>query len=124
MQSFPPTIVIRHRKENLKKCSLRGLEQHKDFRFFSYPKDPLPDLNGYFLLAVGAPPLTAEDKAHGLLLLDGTWRYAEKMIQKVDSHVKLYCARAQIEDLDCAQYNLFLMGTQPVQAMDKGGSHL
>lgn len=37
MQSFPPTIVLRHRKENLKKCSLRGLESRQDFLFFTYP---------------------------------------------------------------------------------------
>ena len=51
--------------------------------------DSLPNLNGYLLLAVGAPPLKKEDNAHGLLILDGTWRYAEKMMKMVDSHVQI-----------------------------------
>lgn len=81
MQSFPPTVVIRHCRENLKKCSLRGLESRADFLFFTYPTFPkaLPDLTGYILLTLDAPPLTIEDAGSGLLLLDGTWRYAEKM---------------------------------------------
>lgn len=76
---FPPTIILRHRKENLKKCSLRGLEQHPDFRFYSYPKDQLPDLSGYFLLAMNAPVLEETDRNLGIFLIDGTWVYAERM---------------------------------------------
>ena len=41
MLSFPPTVILRHRKENLKKCSLRGLEERPDIHFFTYPKDIL-----------------------------------------------------------------------------------
>lgn len=81
MQLFPPTVVLRHHKENLKKCSLRGLEVREDFCFFSYPKAILPDLSGYILLAIDAPPLTTQDAQRGLLVLDATWRYAEKMLQ-------------------------------------------
>lgn len=81
MQLFPPTVVLRHRKENLKKCSLRGLESRADFRFFSYPNPILPDLTGYIVLEIDAPPLTANDADKGLLLLDATWRHAEKMVK-------------------------------------------
>jgi pre-rRNA-processing protein TSR3 len=84
MQPFPPTIVWRHRRENLKKCSLRGLESRPDFRFFSYPNMGLPDLNGYILLDLEAPVLTNEDCQLGLLILDATWRYAETMSRKVN----------------------------------------
>jgi pre-rRNA-processing protein TSR3 len=76
---FPPTIILRHRKENLKKCSLRGLEERPDFRFFTYPKDYLPDLSNYFLLTIDAPLLNEADKNLGLFLIDGTWSYAELM---------------------------------------------
>jgi pre-rRNA-processing protein TSR3 len=31
-----PTIILRHRRENLKKCSLRGLECRPDCLFFTY----------------------------------------------------------------------------------------
>jgi rRNA small subunit aminocarboxypropyltransferase len=76
---FPPTLILRHRRENLKKCSLRGLESREDCHFFTYPQGALPDLSNYLLLTLNAPPLTKEDASFGLLLIDGTWRYAEKM---------------------------------------------
>ena len=76
---FPPTVILRHRKENLEKCSLRGLEERSDFRFFTYPKAILPDLSVYFLLTLDAPQLTAADQDLGIFLIDGTWRYAELM---------------------------------------------
>jgi len=81
MKYFPPTIILRHRRENLKKCSLRGLESRQDMLFYSYPlKQQLPDLTGYVVLALNAPPLTLEDADKGIFLIDGTWRYAEKML--------------------------------------------
>jgi pre-rRNA-processing protein TSR3 len=76
---YKPTIILRHRRENLKKCSLTGLEKREDLLFFTYPKDPLPDLSSYILLKVGAPPLSLEDQNHGLFLIDGTWKLAETM---------------------------------------------
>jgi pre-rRNA-processing protein TSR3 len=88
-EKFLPTIVIRHRKENLKKCSLRGLEFRQDFRFFTYPACELPDLSRYVLLTLDAPSLTVADSGSGLLLLDGTWRYTEKMQRYVLSRQKV-----------------------------------
>jgi pre-rRNA-processing protein TSR3 len=79
MDITPPTIVIRHNRENLKKCSLRGLESRSDFRFYTYPTDLPTSLEGYILLALDAEPLTADDAGRGLCLLDATWRYATKM---------------------------------------------
>lgn len=84
MQTFPPTIVLRHRRENLKKCSLRGLESREDFRFFKYPLDVLPDLSGYIMLDMDAPVLTQEDGGKGLFILDSTWRYASTMSRFAD----------------------------------------
>lgn len=89
MQSFLPTIILRHRRENLKKCSLRGLESRTDFTFFTYPKSSVPDLSGYIILAIDAPPLTRADAGYGLFILDGTWRYAEKMLRSVETSAKL-----------------------------------
>lgn len=76
---FPATIILRHRRENLKKCSLRGLEGRADMRFYTYPMATLPSLQGYILLDLDAPPLTVEDSSCGIFLLDATWRYAERM---------------------------------------------
>jgi pre-rRNA-processing protein TSR3 len=98
MQSFPPTFVLRHRRENLKKCSLRGLEARKDFRFFKYPTAVLPDLSSYVLLTFDASPLcAAADTTKGLLILDATWRYAEKMRHYVESCVNLEYRSIPIE---------------------------
>lgn len=85
MQSFPPTVVWRHRKENLRKCSLRGLESRSDFRFFTYPQEALPDLSGYIVLTIDAPPLSRSDAGRGLIVVDATWRYATKMMQRVNA---------------------------------------
>jgi pre-rRNA-processing protein TSR3 len=80
MPHFSPTIILRHRKENLKKCSLKGLEGREDLLFYTYPlKSPLPLLTEYVVLSLEAPPLTKEDAHLGLFLIDGTWRYAQKM---------------------------------------------
>ena len=81
MQLFLPTLILRHRRENLKKCSLRGL-QREDFVFLTYPQDTLPHLISYCLLTLNAPPLTPEDRSYGLLLIDGTWRYTQTMYQE------------------------------------------
>lgn len=83
MQSFP-TYILRHRRENLKKCSLRGLEQRSDFQFFTYPTSDLPNLSNYIMLSMEGSPLTAADAQKGIFLLDATWRYAAKMAQFVE----------------------------------------
>lgn len=80
---FPPTIILRHRKENLKKCTLHGLEERLDFCFFTYPKDILPDLSNYFLLTINAPLLSKADNHLGIFLIDATWSYAEVMQQQL-----------------------------------------
>jgi len=82
--NYPPTIIIRHSRENLKKCSLRGLEKRADFQFYTYPdcamgKELLPDLSDYIALDLEGPPLSSADSGSGLILLDATWRLAEKM---------------------------------------------
>ncbi|MCE5294648.1 MAG: DTW domain-containing protein [Chlamydiales bacterium] len=82
--NYPLTIIIRHARENLKKCSLRGLEGRSDFAFYRYPhcatgKEDLPDLSGCILLDMAGEPLSHKDAQSGFILLDGTWKLAEKM---------------------------------------------
>lgn len=86
MKSNIPTLVLRHQRENLKKCTLRGLESRPDFCFLTYPSSRLPDLTNYVLLAIDGQPLSAEDASHGLFLLDATWRYAIKMRSFVEKN--------------------------------------
>ncbi len=84
MITFPPTIILRHRKENLKKCSLRGLEDRSDLVLYSYPwKVPQPDLSQYVVLSFDGPLLSEKDAHKGIFLIDGTWRYAEKMFRSL-----------------------------------------
>ncbi len=83
------TVILRHRKENLKKCSLTGLESREDMHFLTYPTSELPNLSGYVLLAVDAPPLTGVDAEYGLYLIDATWRYAERMTTFSESNQPL-----------------------------------
>ena len=83
MYDFPPTIVLRHRKEKLSKCSLKGLENRKDFRFFVYPRDCLPSLENYFFLSLEGSVLSPRDQSKGIFLIDGTWRYATVMSRTV-----------------------------------------
>jgi len=77
------TIILRHRRENLKKCSLRGLESRDDFAFYAYPKHPLPPLDGYLLLALDAPVLSRPDAHLGIFLIDGGWKHCEAMYKSL-----------------------------------------
>ena len=78
--SCVPTIVVRHTKENPKKCSILPLKGRADVVFFNHPlTTPLPDLANYVRLAAEGPALSVDDRAHGILLLDGSWRSAGSM---------------------------------------------
>jgi len=83
------TIIYRHRKENKKKCTLSSLEDREDLLFLTYPKDPLPDLSSYIVLKMESPPLTIKDQGRSLLLIDGTWRYSEKMLEALPNKESL-----------------------------------
>lgn len=80
-----PSIILRHRRENLKKCSLSGLESRSDLLFFTYPTQQLPNLSHYFLLEVGAPILTQEDTNLGIFIIDATWKLAAVMKRQCPS---------------------------------------
>lgn len=84
--SFPPTIIVRHPKENPKKCSVLPLKGRDDVVFLNYPVRVAPALGGYVRLAADGPELSAADAACGVLLLDGSWRWAEAM-EKAFHHV-------------------------------------
>ena len=75
MKPFLPTTIVRHRRENLKKCSLHGLEDREDLHFVSYPIHPVPWIENGMILTLDAPPLSPQDR-FPLLLIDGTWKYA------------------------------------------------
>jgi pre-rRNA-processing protein TSR3 len=51
--------------------------------FLTYPISVIPDLTRYCVLTLDAPLLSVEDAPLGLFLIDGTWRYAEKMAKSL-----------------------------------------
>ncbi len=88
MTVFCSTYIIRHSRENLKKCSLRGLEKRSDFVFFTYPdcltgKQQLPDFDKCLLLDLEGQEFSPADHDRPLILLDGTWRLAQKMARLI-----------------------------------------
>jgi pre-rRNA-processing protein TSR3 len=89
MQPYQRTVIVRHRRENLKKCSLRGLESRSDMLFITYPYRQLPSMPGYIVLSLNGPPLSIADRGQGLLLIDGTWRYASTMFNVISADTPL-----------------------------------
>jgi pre-rRNA-processing protein TSR3 len=77
--AFPPTVIVRHSHENPKKCSVVPLRGREDVTFLTYPLKERPLLEGYVRLAADGPELSPDDAACGILLLDGSWRWAEVM---------------------------------------------
>src|SRR5947208_1021941 len=76
---MPPTVIVRHSRENPKKCSVLPLKGRPDLLFLNYPVAQWPDLSGYVRLAAEGPELSAADAERGVLLLDGSWRWAAAM---------------------------------------------
>jgi pre-rRNA-processing protein TSR3 len=77
----PITIIVRNPRENPKKCSVLPLRGRMDIQIFTYPATDLPPLDGYIRLAADGPELSDADRACGILLLDGSWRSASRMIR-------------------------------------------
>ena len=77
--SHPVTVIVRHSHENPRKCSVLPLRGRPDLVFLHYPVTRRPPLDCYVRLAAEGPPLSAEDTECGLLLLDGSWRWAASM---------------------------------------------
>jgi len=76
---FPPTVIIRHTKENPRKCSIMPLKGRPGIQIYNHPMARPLDLRNYIRLAAEGPPLSREDEQFGVLLLDGSWRSADSM---------------------------------------------
>ena len=75
----PPTVIVVHPRERRSKCSVEPLRNNPDFVFTTHPS-PIPvDVTNYVRLGIGGRLLSSEDADRGLLLLDGTWRWAARM---------------------------------------------
>ena len=78
----PPTIIVVHPKERRKKCTVELLRGNPGFVFWKYPKIGAEPLDGYVQLGFNGPQLSDADAGRGLLVLDGTWRFAATMEQE------------------------------------------
>ena len=81
------TVVIRHPRELLSKCSLTPVEGREDtvawLSFLKAHQDLRFEARGFTELAVDAQPLSQADRERPLLLLDSTWRLLPKVRSKV-----------------------------------------
>lgn len=79
MTGFPPTVIVVHPRENRQKCSVEPLRDRAEFVFWTFPNRGPEPIDGYVRLGIGGPLLSPEDAPRGLLVLDGTWRLAQRM---------------------------------------------
>ncbi len=77
--SYPTTVIIVHKSEKARKCSVAPLRGNPDFSFFRFPGTAKPDITNYVRLGMEGPELGEADMDKGLLVLDGTWRRAAAM---------------------------------------------
>lgn len=74
-----PTIIVVHHKEKRSKCTVEPLRGRADCEFWNYPQCADRHPENYVRLGLGGPILSPADRDSGLLVLDGTWRWAARM---------------------------------------------
>lgn len=80
VDSPPPTIFVVHPRERRSKCTIEPLRGRDGFVFWTFPDIGPEPLDGYVRLGLGGDLLGPADRDRGLLVLDGTWRLAERMV--------------------------------------------
>jgi len=86
--AFPPTIIVVHPREKRSKCTVEPLRGRPGFVFWTFPDQGAEQLDNYVRLGIGGKLLSPGDNNRGLLVLDGTWRLADRM-DKFFRHVPL-----------------------------------
>jgi pre-rRNA-processing protein TSR3 len=112
MQDYPPTYIIRHPKENPKKCSILPLRDRPDVILLTFPVKERRNLDGYVRLAPEGPELTAAEADRGLLLLDGSWRWAEAMTRAFED-----VPPRSLQGYQTAYPRVSKLGTDPEQGL-------
>ena len=77
--SFPPTIFVVHPRENPRKCSIEALRGRDGFVHWTFPMRGPEPLDRSVRLWLGGPLLSTADSDRGLMVIDGTWRWASRM---------------------------------------------
>ena len=75
--------VVRHPRENVKKCSLRHLHGRPDFEFLTAVDGFSFDATGFILLEIDAPVVSPADAGKPILLLDSTWHLLPRVRAKI-----------------------------------------
>jgi pre-rRNA-processing protein TSR3 len=71
--------VVLHPREKLSKCSAWPLRERGEFDFYRFPDERVPEIENCVRLGLGGELLSPADAGKTLLVLDATWRYAERM---------------------------------------------
>ncbi len=79
LMPYPKTLILRDRRERKERCTIWPLREHPAVRIVQHPWKQPPDLTNYVLLWHEGPELSGEDADKGLLLVDGSWRWAQKL---------------------------------------------
>jgi pre-rRNA-processing protein TSR3 len=109
---FPPTVIVRDRRENPKKCTILPLRGRTDLIILPYSANLDHDLTGYVRLAPEGPELSLADAGSGLLLLDGSWRRAEAMTRTYQ-----HIPHRSLTDYRTAYPRVSKKGTDPAQGL-------
>ncbi len=75
----PPTVIVVHPKERKSKCTVQPLRGDDRFSFWKFPGTGPEPLDEYVRLGYGGKLISQKDQNRGLLVLDATWKLAEKM---------------------------------------------
>ena len=81
---MPRVRVVQHPKENLAKCSVWPLRDRDDIEFATWPvaldADPVrKNPSNWVRLDMEGPLIGPSDRGRSLLIIDATWRLAERM---------------------------------------------
>ena len=79
MRPLPPTVIVVHPREKRRKCTVEPLRGREGFEFHKFPAPLGIEPAQYVRLGFDGPLLSPQDAGKGLLVLDGTWRLAERM---------------------------------------------
>lgn len=112
-------VVIRHPRENLKKCSLRHLHGRPNFEFLAASDGFSFDASGFTLLEIGAPEMSPADADRPVLLLDSTWHLLPRIRNKVFGN---FVSRSLPPSIKTAYPRVSKMHSDPHGTRDRRGA--
>lgn len=90
-------VVVRHPRENTKKCSLSHLHGNPNFKSYTAFDGFSLDATGYLMLEMNAPEVNLSDFGLPILLLDSTWALLPRLRAKISGDPQLRSLPASIK---------------------------